>query len=91
MNNRNNLPPEESIEPSDEKPVVSGGGGFNLFRRFKRVIVRVLFVIYLLGVVAFGYWYWARPVRADQFVNAHRIWHGIAETVGIPVPRDERW
>ena len=91
MNNRNNLPPEESIEPSDEKPVVSGGGGFHLFRRFNRALIRVLFVVYLIGVVAFGYWYWARPVRADQVKSAHRIWHGIVEEFGVPVPKDERW
>lgn len=83
-NNRNNLPP-------DEKPVVSGGGGFYLFKRFKRALIRVLFVVYLIGVVAFGYWYWARPVRADQIKGAHRIWHGIAEVFGVPVPKDERW
>ncbi len=65
---------------------ISRGGG-----RVRRVFVRVFYVIYLIGVLAFGYWYWTRPVRADQFRSAHRMWYGIAESVGIPVPEDERW
>ncbi len=60
-------------------------------RRLKRFAIRALIAIYLLGVLSFGYWYWMRPVRADQFRTAHRKWNEIAHVFGVPVPKDERW
>lgn len=59
--------------------------------RIKRLLARLLLLIYLVCALVSGYWYWTRPVRADQFRHAHLKWHEIAEIFGVPVPKDERW
>ncbi len=56
-----------------------------------RFLSRVLIAIYLIGVITFGYWYWMRPVRADQFRDALTKWREIAVDSDVPVPKDERW
>lgn len=56
-----------------------------------RVIANLLIAVYLIGVVCFGYWYWMRPVRADQFTNAQIKWRETAIVFMVPVPKDERW
>jgi len=57
----------------------------------RRIAVSTLVWIYLLIILCIGYWYWMRPVRADQFKSAQDEWRGIAETFHLPVPKDERW
>ena len=58
---------------------------------FVRVIANLLIAIYLIGVLCFGYWYWMRPVRADQFKNAQIKWREMAFVFMVPIPKDERW
>jgi hypothetical protein len=55
------------------------------------VLTGLLLGIYLAGVLCFGYWYWMRPVRADQFKDAQMKWRETALIFGVPVPKDERW
>ena len=59
--------------------------------RIKPIIIRLLLLTYLLTALAFGYWYWMRPVRSDQFKDAHEKWRSIATIFHVPVPKDERW
>jgi len=59
--------------------------------RIKPVIIRLLLLVYLVCIVCLGYWYWMRPVRADQFKSAQEKWRAIAQIYHIPVPKDERW
>ncbi len=59
--------------------------------RFRSFIFRILMILYMLGIVASGYWYWARPVRAEQLNNAYTWWTEIAGNYGLPVPSDDRW
>ena len=54
-------------------------------------ISTTLIVIYLVLMLVSGYWYWSRPVRADQFSNAYTWWRGVAEVYRFPVPSDETW
>lgn len=54
-------------------------------------ISTTLIVIYLVLVLVSGYWYWSRPIRADQFNNAYTWWLGVAEVYNVPVPSDETW
>ena len=56
-----------------------------------RRLVRLLLWIYLLGVLASGYWYWIRPVRWDQLVNARSKWGEITKSLRLPTPENERW
>jgi hypothetical protein len=57
----------------------------------KSQISTTLIVIYLVLMLVSGYWYWSRPVRADQFGNAYTWWRGVAEVYHFPVPSDETW
>ena len=59
--------------------------------RFRSFIFRILIILYMLGIVASGYWYWARPVRDAQFHNAYTWWTGIASVYGLPIPSADRW
>jgi hypothetical protein len=59
--------------------------------RFRPLFVRFLLILYFVTVIAFGYWYWMRPVRADQFKDAHEKWRAVAKIFHVPVPKDERW
>lgn len=59
--------------------------------RWKAVLIRILLLLYLAWVPVAGYWYWIRPVRVDQFRDAHEKWRAIAQIFHVPVPRDERW
>ena len=51
----------------------------------------VLVVIYIVAIIISGWWYFARPVRAEQFNNAYEWWSSLAEVYDIPVPKDERY
>ena len=59
--------------------------------RLRPILVRFLILLYSVLVVAFGYWYWMRPVRVDQFKDAQEKWRAIAAIYHIPIPKDERW
>ncbi len=67
------------------------GSTGNGTRVVKTPITMALIIIYMVLVLLSGYWYWSRPVRADQFNNAYRWWIGIADVYEFPVPEDERW
>jgi hypothetical protein len=54
-------------------------------------ISTTLIVIYLVLMLISSYWYWSRPVRADQFGNAYTWWRGVADVYHFPVPSDETW
>ncbi|HDS30873.1 MAG TPA: hypothetical protein ENN67_07525 [Firmicutes bacterium] len=87
---------EELIE-SDESALLSepvrirGRKPLLLVGRIRRILARILFIVYIVGILAFGYWYYSRPVRPDQFRNAHRVWYSLLDEFGVPVPKDERW
>ncbi len=57
----------------------------------RRALTALILVMYLVGALISGYWYYTRPVRADQFAAAQQKWRGIAVVFGLPVPKDERW
>jgi len=59
--------------------------------RFRSFIFRILIILYMLGILTSGYWFWARPVRDEQFHNAYTWWTGIAGVYGLPVPSADRW
>jgi len=59
--------------------------------RSRSFIFRILIILYMLGIVASGYWYWARPVRDEQLHNAYAWWTEIAGNYGLPVPSADRW
>jgi hypothetical protein len=59
--------------------------------RTNHIIIRLLVLVYLLSIFGLGYWYWMRPVRADQFKDAHEKWRAVAKIFHVPVPKDERW
>jgi len=74
-----------------ERPTGLGLEDPQFNRKARRFIVRVLIALYLISVFFLGYWYWMRPVRADQFKAAQENWRGLATVYGIPIPKDERW
>lgn len=59
--------------------------------RYKSKIFRILVIIYILAVIASGYWYWMRPVRRSQIHSSHRWWSSIAQDFHLPVPPTENW
>lgn len=59
--------------------------------RLIRFTIRILITLYMLSIIALGYWYWMRPVRADQINTAYSKWHDMAEIFNVPLPKDERW
>jgi hypothetical protein len=59
--------------------------------RAGHAIISILIPIYFISILCLGYWYWMRPVRADQFKDAQTKWRAIAQVYNIPVPKDERW
>ena len=102
---RSDLPESESVpEPdeiqSDELPSSEESteeSGVIVTRskrkrcRFRSFIFSLLIFVYLLTSLAFGYWYWARPVRAEQITSGYEWWSEIAEIYGVPHPKDVRW
>jgi hypothetical protein len=81
--------------PDAEHPVTDPGIGtiasMGYLTKIKRILVRFLLAIYIIMVLFFGYWYWARPVRADQFNHAENAWRELAEVFHVPLPDDVRW
>ncbi len=75
----------DSTEAADTKPRKGA------LSRVRRVIFTVLMVCYMLAILVSGYWYWAKPVRSDQFVSAYTWWTAIGKIYDLPFPRDERW
>ncbi len=57
----------------------------------KNISVRIILAIYIVCVLGFTYWYWMRPVRAEQVTEAQEKWRGYAEVFDIPIPTDERY
>ena len=55
------------------------------------IIIKFLLLIYLISIPMLAYWYFMRPVRADQFKDAQTKWRAMATQFHIPVPKDERW
>jgi hypothetical protein len=86
-------PEEETVEAVAARPLASRRRRMpsRWLGHVRRILVRIFFVIYVIGVLAFGYWYWTRPVRADQYRNALIVWDGLLDSFGLPVPKDERW
>jgi hypothetical protein len=76
------MPPDKSTT-IPEAPTV--------YIRGTHILIRLMLIAYLLSTLALGYWYWMRPVRADQFKSAHEKWRAIAKIFHVPVPKDERW
>lgn len=60
-------------------------------KKSKNLFANLLVVIYIVLVILSGYWYMARPVRAEQFYNAVTWWNDLASELSIPVPEDEQW
>lgn len=67
------------------------GSTGNGTRVVKTPVTMTLIIIYMVLVLLSGYWYWLRPVRADQFNNACRWWIGVADVYEFPVPNDQMW
>ncbi len=88
-NNENMEPIQEIVEKGD--PVNGGNTPATPTLNPKRSFIRLLLLVYLVMVVAFGYWYWMRPIRATQLEKQHNKWREIGEVFKVPIPSDETW
>lgn len=80
---------EYGPEKPEEIPVSLGLGNYPTVIR--KSFIKLLLLIYVITVLCFGYWYWMRPVRADQFKSAIERWQSYAAVYDVPYPKDERW
>ncbi len=58
---------------------------------FIKNTIRLLIALYIVIVLAFGFWYWIRPVREVQITHAYETWYEIAVIYNIPLPKAETW
>jgi hypothetical protein len=59
--------------------------------RIRSGVFASLIVLYFISIVALGYWYFMRPVRAEQITGAYDWWRAIAVIYHVPVPPDQRY
>lgn len=78
---------EQPVTDASIRTVVCTG----YLTKFRRISLRFLLAIYIIMVLVFGYWYWARPVRVNQFNHAENAWRELAEVFHVPLPEDVRW
>jgi len=90
------VPVEETIEavvPVQETPAepVAVLPAKPVRHRLRNLFYHALVVTYTIAVLAFGYWYFARPVRSNQIKNAYDWWTAVGRIYEVPMPKDERW
>jgi magnesium-transporting ATPase (P-type) len=85
-------PAETDVKPTRDGEMSAAPRRFaRIMKRLKTHTFRFLIVLYVVLVMAFGYWYLSRPVRASQLSGAYQWWMAIGKTYHAPEPKNEQW